>query len=324
MKNTTEICDIARQVIEIEAAALHALSARINDEFAKACKIMLSCQGRIIVMGVGKSGHIAKKIAATLASTGTPAFFVHPGEAKHGDAGMITQTDVVLTVSYSGESEELLFIVPVLKRMHVPIIAMTGKPHSRLAQHADIHLDVSIEKEACPLGLAPTSSTTTALAMGDALAVALLQERGFTQEDFALSHPGGILGRKLLLKVDEIMHKDADLPCVNLDALLKTALLEMTQKKLGMTTVVTQNNELVGVFTDGDVRRILDTEVNIHKTKIDAVMSKNPKVILSGTLAVDALQLMKNHKITSLVVTNTERQALGVVHMHDILKHGLI
>ena len=324
MQDIEKICNLGKAVVQTEAEAILALVDRIDERFAIACRHLLECKGRIIVIGMGKSGHISKKIAATFASTGAPAFFVHPGEAKHGDIGMITQNDVVLALSNSGETEEIICLLPFLKRMDIPLIAMTGNPNSTLAQTATINLDVSVAKEACPLGLAPTSSTTAALVMGDALAISLLQKRGFTQEDFALSHPGGILGRRLLLKVDEIMHTDNAIPKVNLDALLKTALVEMTQKKLGMTTVINDQNELAGIFTDGDVRRAFDSNADIHKTMIQHIMSKNPKVIRPGMLAAEALHIMETYKITALIVTNENHHPIGVVHMHDILRAGVI
>lgn len=324
MQDIERICKSARAVIEIEASAIHALSARINKHFVDACHHLLSCEGRIIVMGMGKSGHISRKIAATFASTGTPAFFIHPGEAKHGDFGMITRKDVVLVLSNSGETNEILDILPFIKRLNLPLITFTGKPHSTLAQAATVNIDISVEKEACPLGLAPTSSSTAALVMGDALAISLLELRGFTAEDFALSHPGGTLGRRLLLRIDEIMHIGDAIPKVGLDALLKTALVEMTQKKLGMTTVVMPNDELAGIFTDGDVRRAFDKNADIHRTLVHEVMSKNPKIIRPGTLAAEALHVMETCKITALIVTNHENRPIGIVHMHDILRAGVM
>lgn len=318
-----EICDSARRVIESEADALKAMAKRIDHHFVKACQLLLHCQGRIVVTGVGKSGHIGKKIAATFASTGSPSFFVHPNEAKHGDIGMITSKDVLLAISNSGEAEEIIFILPVIKRLHVPLITLTGKPHSTLAKAANINLDVSVEKEACPLGLAPTSSTTAALTMGDALAVSLLQQRGFTQEDFALSHPGGLLGRRLLLTVDEIMHANEAMPKVFPHTLLKAAIVEMSHKSLGMTTVIDETQHLHGIFTDGDLRRQFDQNIDVHQTQIHEVMIKNPKVITKGTLAVQALEMMQQHKITSLVVVDQDLHAVGVVHLHDLLRSGI-
>jgi arabinose-5-phosphate isomerase len=286
--------------------------------------LLLACQGRVIVMGMGKSGHIGKKIAATFASTGSPSFFVHPGEAKHGDFGMITPQDLVLALSNSGETEELLSILTFIKRLDIPLISITGKPHSTLALTANINLDVSVEKEACPHGLAPTSSTTATLAMGDALAIALLQNRGFTAEDFALSHPGGTLGRRLLLKVNEIMHIGDAIPRVDYHSFLKNALVEITQKKLGMTTVVHSDGRLAGVFTDGDVRRAFDNNASVEKANVMNHMSKNPKVISPNILAAEALHIMETYKITSLIVTNDQQHPIGVVHLHDILRAGVM
>lgn len=324
MQLIEKICKSAKSVIETEAAMVSALLERINGDFVKACEQLLACQGKIIVMGMGKSGHIGRKIAATFASTGSPAFFIHPGEAKHGDFGMITQNDCLLVISNSGETEEILSILPFITRLKMPVISLTGNPNSTLAKAAGVNINVSVEKEACPLGLAPTSSTTATLVMGDALAIALLEQRGFTAEDFALSHPGGTLGRRLLLRVDEIMHTGSAIPKVNLDTLLKTALVEMTQKKLGMTTVINQQNELAGIVTDGDLRRAFDNESDIHKTAVQDVMTMNPKIIRPGTLAANALNLMESHKITALIVTNDENHPVGVVHLHDILRAGLI
>lgn len=317
-------CDLARNVIQIEADAILNLLSRIDANFAKACDYLFHCEGRIAVTGVGKSGHICKKIAATLASTGSPAFFIHPNEAKHGDIGMITKKDVVLALSNSGESEELVAILPVIKRLNVPLITLTGRPQSTLAKAATIHLDVSVEKEACPLGLAPTSSTTAALVMGDALAMALLDKRGFTSDDFALSHPGGLLGRRLLLKVDSIMHKDEQVPIVAQDVSLKDALVEMTRKKLGMTTVVDDAGVMIGIFTDGDVRRAFDNNADIHQTKIQQVMSKRPKTINRNMLAAEALTLMETHKITALIIADEKNRPLGVLHIHDLLQAGVV
>ncbi len=324
MQDIEKICELGRAVIETEAATISALSARIGADFAKACHLLLACTGRIIVMGMGKSGHIGKKIAATFASTGSPAFFIHPGEAKHGDFGMITAKDVLLVISNSGETDEILAILPFIKRLNLPFITLTGNTLSTLAKAATINIDASVEKEACPLGLAPTSSTTAALVMGDALAISLLERRGFTAEDFALSHPGGTLGRRLLLRVDEIMHTGNAIPSVNLDAMLKTALVEMTHKKLGMTTVLNEQGELAGIFTDGDVRRAFDSNADVHKTVIHHIMSKNPKVIRPGTLAAEALHIMETYKITALIVTDEQKKPIGIVHLHDILRAGVM
>lgn len=319
-----KLCELGRAVIKTEAEMISRLADRIGDEFAHACQYLLDCTGRIIVIGVGKSGHISKKIAATLASTGSPAFFIHPSEAKHGDLGMITKQDVVIAISYSGESEEMVALLPHIKRLGIPLIALTGKPHSSLAKTATIHLDVSVEKEACPLGLAPTSSTTAALVMGDALAMALLDKRGFTENDFALSHPGGTLGRRLLLRVNEIMHQDTSIPVVQQGASLKEALVEMTHKKLGMTTVIDAAGKLIGIFTDGDVRRALDNNVDINQTSVETVMTKSPKTINSEMLAAEALNIMETFKITALVITNHLQQPNGILHIHDILRAGVI
>lgn len=324
MQDIEKICELGRAVIETEAMMINALKARIDASFAKACHILLTCTGRIIVMGMGKSGHIGKKIAATFASTGSPAFFIHPGEAKHGDFGMITANDVLLVISNSGETDEILAILPFIKRLNLPLITLTGNALSTLAKAATLNIDVSVEKEACPLGLAPTSSTTAALVMGDALAISLLERRGFTAEDFALSHPGGTLGRRLLLRVDEIMHTGNAIPAVNLDAMLKTALVEMTQKKLGMTTVLNEQGELAGIFTDGDVRRAFDRNADVHKTVIHTIMSKNPKIIRPGTLAAEALHIMETYKITALIVTDEDKKPIGIVHLHDILRSGVM
>jgi arabinose-5-phosphate isomerase len=324
MQSSEKICGLAQTVLYQAAEAIKTLSHRIDQNFVVACQHLLESKGRIIVMGIGKSGHIGRKIAATFASTGSPAFFIHPSEAKHGDMGMITANDIILALSNSGETEEILVLIPYIKRMNIPLIALTGRPKSTLARAATVNIDVSVAKEACPLGLAPTTSTTAALVMGDALAIVLLENRGFTTEDFALSHPGGSLGRRLLLKVEEIMHHGPAVPKVDFDALLKTALVEMTEKKLGMTTIVDANGKLAGVFTDGDIRRAFDNNIDIHKAFINDLMSKNPKIISANTLAVDALRIMENYKITSLVVTNDHSHPIGVIHMHDILKTGVI
>lgn len=311
-------------VIETELAAVAALKARIHDDFARACELMLACQGRVVVTGMGKSGHIGGKIAATLASTGTPAFFVHPGEASHGDLGMITPKDVVLALSNSGETNEILTIVPILKRFGVPLIAMTGRPHSTLAREADIHLDVGVEKEACPLGLAPTSSTTVALVMGDALAVALLDSRGFTETDFALSHPGGSLGRRLLLHVADIMHTGDTIPKVGEQASLRDALLEMTKKNLGMTAIVDANDTVLGIYTDGDLRRTLDKNIDIHKAKIADVMTRNCKTARASLLAAEVLKIMQDNKINAMLAVDENNKLVGALNMHDLLRAGVV
>lgn len=318
------LLDTARSVISIEADMVASLHDRLGPDFIDACSHLFQCQGRIAVMGVGKSGHISRKIAATFASTGSPAFFIHPSEAKHGDAGMITKNDVVLALSYSGESEEVLAILPYLKRLNIPLIAMTGNVNSSLAKAATIHLDASIEKEACPLGLAPTASTTVSLVLGDALAMALLTRRGFTKSDFALSHPGGTLGRRLLLRVQDLMHQGEALPLVTDATSFKDALVEMTQKKLGTTTVVDSSGVLIGILTDGDIRRAFDKNTNLHDTAVHLVMTKNPKTVMADLLAVEALNLMQAFKITSLVVTTPEHKPVGIIHIHDLLKAGVV
>ena len=319
-----QMTELGRAVIETEAAAITALLERLDERFERACRYLLECRGRIVVTGMGKSGHIGSKIAATLASTGSPAFFVHPGEASHGDLGMITPQDVVLALSNSGETSELLIILPLLKRLGTPLIAMTGKPQSTLARESEVHLDVSVEKEACPLGLAPTSSTTAALVMGDALAVALLQARGFTAEDFALSHPGGSLGRRLLLHVSDIMHADEALPRVPEEASLNDALEMMSAKGLGMTAVVDSEGRLSGVYTDGDLRRTLNRPVDIHRLKVSEVMTRNCKTVSPDMLAAEALQLMDEKKINGLLVIDDQQQLVGAFNMHDLLRAGVM
>ena len=311
-------------VVETEAKAINALRSRINENFALACNYLLDCQGRIIVLGMGKSGHIGNKISATLASTGSPAFSVHPGEASHGDSGMITAKDVVLAISNSGETSEIVTLLPLIKRLGIPLISLTGNANSTIARTASVNLDISVEKEACPLGLAPTSSTTAALVMGDALAIALLEVRGFTAEDFALSHPGGVLGRRLLLRIDDIMRTGNAIPKVSEHTRLDEALMEMTAKRLGMTSVVTSDEKLAGIFTDGDLRRILDQEINVHTTQIKEVMTEKCKTISPGILAAEALQLMEAYKITALLVVNQQHNLIGVVHLHDLLSAGVV
>lgn len=314
----------AKRTIDMECAAVQALHERIDDKFSHACQILLSCKGKVVVTGMGKSGHIANKIAATLASTGTPAFFVHPGEANHGDLGMISPQDAVIALSNSGTTAEILTLVPMFKRMNVPVISFTGNIDSALATAATVNLDISVAKEACPLDLAPTSSTTVSLVMGDAIAVALLEAKGFSPEDFAFSHPGGALGRKLLLRVSDVMHSDSAIPQVNESALLSSALTEMTSKSLGMTTVVDSNQQLVGIFTDGDLRRCIDKGVDILTMGIREVMNKNPRTINVNSLAVEALNIMEEYKITALVVEDNQRAPLGIVHMHNLLRAGIV
>ncbi|MDF1630758.1 MAG: KpsF/GutQ family sugar-phosphate isomerase [Alcanivoracaceae bacterium] len=314
----------ARRVLELEARTLTELVAAVDDTFSDACERLLSCRGRVIVTGMGKSGHIGNKIAATLASTGTPSFFVHPAEASHGDLGMITSDDAVIALSNSGETAEVLTILPVIKRKGATLIGITGRPDSTLARLADVHLLVAAREEACPLNLAPTSSTTAALAMGDALAIALLEARGFTAEDFALSHPGGALGRRLLLTVDDVMHSGDKLPTVPASATLAEALLEMTRKGLGMTTVLDGQGLLAGIFTDGDLRRMLDRNIDVRQATIAEVMSHNPVTIASGHLAAEALKIMESRKINGLVVCNAQQQPLGALNMHDLLRAGVV
>ena len=316
--------ELALAVIQVETQAIASLTGQINDSFVEACKLMFNCTGRVVVIGMGKSGHIAGKIAATLASTGTPAFFVHPGEASHGDLGMITKQDVVLALSNSGETEEIVKILPLIKRLDVPLIAMTGNPKSTLAAFATTHINVSVAQEACPLGLAPTSSTTAALVMGDALAVSLLEARGFTRDDFAMSHPGGTLGKQLLLRVADIMHVDDAMPMVKESALISEALLEMTEKKLGMTAIVGKDNRLIGIFTDGDLRRTLSKNLDIHNTPIIAVMTPNCTVIKADALAAEAMQIMEQKKINALIVVDAQQCVLGALNMHDLIRAGIV
>jgi arabinose-5-phosphate isomerase len=322
--NFHNIRALALAVIQTESQAVAALANRIDTAFIQACQWMLRCEGRIVVIGMGKSGHIGGKIAATLASTGTPAFFVHPGEASHGDLGMITAKDVVLALSNSGETEEILVILPLIKRLAIPLISLTGHPQSTLAQAATVNIDVSVEKEACPLGLAPTASTTAALVMGDALAVALLDARGFSAHDFAHSHPGGRLGRRLLLLVQDIMHTGAEIPKVLPTATLRDAVVEITRQKLGMTAIVDENQQVKGIFTDGDLRRIFEQSIDIHTTVIAEVMTVGCKTVGANYLAVDALSLMQNHQITSLLVVDENNQLIGVLHLHDLLRAKVI
>lgn len=308
----------------METQAVSDLHDRIDQSFITACETLLACDGRVVVTGMGKSGHIANKIAATLASTGTPAFFVHPGEASHGDLGMITKNDVVLALSNSGNTAEVITLLPLIKRLGIPLISMTGDPNSALAQAAVANLDVSIAEEACPLNLAPTTSTTVTLVMGDALAIALLESRGFSAEDFAFSHPGGALGRKLLLRVSDIMHADNEVPRVAPETPLQNALLEMTAKGFGMTTVTNNKGKLLGVFTDGDLRRIIDSKTDISTVNIDSVMTKNPKTVKHDMLAAEALTIMEKASITAVVVEDASNHPIGVLHMHDILRAGVI
>lgn len=314
----------ARRVFEIERDALGAVHDRLDGGFTRACELILATQGRVVCIGMGKSGHIARKIAATLASTGTPAFYVHPGEAGHGDLGMITDADIVLALSNSGETDELVTLLPVLARQGNQLIAMTGRPQSTLARQADAHIDASVPAEACPLDLAPTSSTTAALVLGDALAVALLEARGFTAADFARSHPAGALGRRLLLHIRDVMHAGDDVPRVADSATLGEALMEMSRKRLGMTAVVDDDGRLVGLFTDGDLRRALDSGADVRGTRIDEVMTRDPKAIGADDLAVEAAQMMETHKINALLVLDDERRVVGALNIHDLLRARVV
>ncbi|MDY6981683.1 MAG: KpsF/GutQ family sugar-phosphate isomerase [Pseudomonadota bacterium] len=323
MSNDTLI-QTALTTLALQCESIAALQPRIDASFVKACRLILDSKGRVVVMGMGKSGHIGTKIAATLASTGTPAYFVHPAEASHGDIGMVTRDDVVLALSNSGTTPELLALLPILKRKGVTLIALTGKPQSELARTADVNLDASVAKEACPLGLAPTTSTTAALVMGDALAMALLEERGFTAEDFAFSHPGGNLGRKLLLKVANVMHGGTTIPMVRDDTPISACLLEITAKKLGMTTVRDADGNLCGVFTDGDLRRVLDKGLDVHTTRVASAMTKSFKTIGANALASEAARLMQDNSIYSLVVLDEQQQLAGVVTMHDLLRANVV
>ena len=315
--------DAGKKVLRIERECLEQLEKFINQDFTTACNMIYRCRGKVVVMGMGKSGHIGRKIAATFASTGTPAFFVHPGEASHGDLGMISKNDIVIAISNSGESQEILALIPVIKRLNIPLIAMTGRPESTMACAAQVHLCIQVPFEACPLGLAPTSSTTATLVMGDALAVALLEARGFTQEDFALSHPGGALGRKLLLHVSDIMHSGDEVPNVSEHASLRDALLEITRKKMGMTVITNTQNEIIGIFTDGDLRRVIDLSIDLQTTPIAQVMTRGGIRVSAQMLAVDALNIMQQKNITSLLVEE-QGKLTGVVHLHDMLRAGVV
>lgn len=321
---TSRALDLACEVLHIEAAAVLALTQRIDENFLQALNIILACEGRVIVSGMGKSGHIARKIAATLSSTGTPAYFVHPAEASHGDLGMITAKDVFVALSYSGESQELLTIVPVIKRQGARLISLTGNPRSSLAKASDAHLDAAVDKEACPLGLAPTASTTAALALGDALAVALLDAKGFGEEDFARSHPGGSLGRRLLTHVRDIMHSGKGIPAVNQNATLAEAVLEISRKGLGMTAIVDDAWQVLGIYTDGDLRRTLEKRVDFTTTLISAVMSRSPRSIAPDALAAEAVQVMEQYNISQMLVTDTSNKLVGALNMHDLLRAKVI
>ncbi len=316
--------DLAREVLSIEAAAVLALTQRIDETFLRALNIILSCEGRVIVSGMGKSGHIARKIASTLSSTGTPAYFVHPAEASHGDLGMITAEDVFIALSYSGESEELLTIVPVIKRQGARLISLTGNPQSSLGLAADAHLNAAVDKEACPMGLAPTASTTAALALGDALAVALLDAKGFGEEDFARSHPGGNLGRRLLTHVRDIMHTGEEIPAVRHDALLSEAVLEISRKRLGMTAIVDDAQRVLGIYTDGDLRRTLEKKLDFTTTPLSAVMSRNPRTIAPDALAAEVVQIMEQYNINQMLVVDAGNKLVGALNVHDLLRAKVI
>jgi arabinose-5-phosphate isomerase len=322
--SATPFEQLGREVIALEADALAALARRMDARFARACELILAARGRVVVTGMGKSGHVGGKIAATLASTGTPAFFVHPGEASHGDLGMIQPQDVVIAISNSGETEEILTILPIIKRMGAKLIALTGRADSSLVRQADAFLDAGVEREACPHNLAPTASTTAALAVGDALAVALLKRRGFTAEDFARSHPAGALGRRLLLYVTDVMHKDQQIPLVTEAASLREALLEMTGKGLGMTAITDGDGRLIGILTDGDLRRILNRGVDVHSARVTDVMTRNPKVVRADVLAAEAVQMMDKMKINGLFVVDDQHRVLGALNMHDLLRAGVV
>ncbi len=319
-----ELLNLARETLEIESRAVQRMSSRLSDDFAAACRICMDTPGRVVVTGMGKSGHIASKIAATLASTGTPAFFMHPGEASHGDLGMITDQDLLLVISYSGETDEVVTILPLVKRMGTRLVSMTGKPTSTLAKAADVHLDVGVTEEACPLNLAPTASTTATLAMGDALAVALLKSRGFTAEDFARSHPSGSLGKRLLLRVSDVMRCNDEIPAVLTDVSLRDGLMEMTQKGLGMTAIVDNDRKILGIFTDGDLRRALDEGADVHTTKMLDIMHSDCKTTSPDTLAAEAVHVLEENKITSLLVTDDHQCLVGALNIHDLFRAGIM
>ena len=322
-KEKFNFIDTGKRVLDIESKAISELKNHLDEDFESACNACIQCNGKIIVMGVGKSGHIADKIAATFASTGTPSFFVSPSEALHGDLGMIDQNDIIIALSNSGESQEIIELLPVLKKMKIPIISLTGNNESKLAKASDSHINVSVKEEACPMNLAPTASTTAALAMGDAIAVALLEKKGFSEEDFAKSHPGGTLGKKLLLLVKDIMHIGDEIPYVSESDKLSTGLIEMSQKALGMTAVINDKNELTGIFTDGDLRRTLEKKVDIENTLMHQVMSKKPLVISPDQLATNAVEILQGKKITSLIVAQ-KNKIVGALNIHDLFRAGLM
>ncbi len=322
--DSQRLIESGREALRIEAQAVAALVDRLGGDFAAACRLLLDCGGRVVVSGMGKSGHVGRKIAATLASTGTPSFFLHPAEASHGDLGMLARGDVVLAISYSGETAEFLTILPIIKRMDLPLVAMTGNAQSTLAREADVHLDVGVPAEACPLNLAPTASTTATLAMGDALAVALLGQRGFTEADFARSHPGGTLGRRLLLHVSDVMRTGADLPKVRPETPLPEGLLEMSRKRLGMTAIVDADDRVLGIFTDGDLRRALDRRVDIQKSRMADVMTSGGRAIGPRELAAEAVLMMEKHAINALLVTDENGRMIGALNVHDLLRAGVM
>jgi arabinose-5-phosphate isomerase len=323
-ENATQLLASARRTLAIEGHAIEALLGRLNESFVAACRLCLACEGRVVVIGMGKSGHVARKVASTLASTGTPAFFLHPGEAGHGDLGMITATDLVIALSNSGETPEIVLLLPHLKRLGVALVTLTGNPSSTLGRTAAVVLDVGVADEACPLNLAPTASTTAALAMGDALAVALLEARGFTKQAFADAHPGGNLGRRVLMLVEQVMRSGDALPRVSPATTLGEGLLEMSKKGLGMTVVVDEEDKVLGVFTDGDLRRALDKQIDIHKTSMKKVMTASPKSIRAQALATEAVNLMQRHRITALPVTDAEGRLIGALNVHDLLRAGVV
>ncbi|TLX60343.1 D-arabinose 5-phosphate isomerase [Stutzerimonas nosocomialis] len=321
---SSQLIDTAQRTIRLELEAVEQLKNRIDDNFVRACELILASKGRVVVVGMGKSGHIGNKIAATLASTGTTAFFVHPAEASHGDMGMITRDDVVLALSNSGSTSEIVTLLPLIKRLGITLISMTGNPESVLAKAAAVNLDASVAIEACPLNLAPTSSTTACLVLGDALAISLLEARGFTAEDFAFSHPGGALGRRLLLKVEHVMHSGERLPQVTRGTSVRDALLEMTEKGLGMTVVLEEDGRLAGVFTDGDLRRTLDKGIDVRQARIEEVMTVHGKTAQGDMLAAEALKIMEDHKISALVVVDETDRPVGALNMHDLLRAGVM
>ena len=319
-----ELLALARETLDIEARAIQGVSARLDEDFAAACRLCMATPGRVVVTGMGKSGHIASKIAATLASTGTPSFFMHPAEASHGDLGMITSQDLLLAISYSGETEEIVTILPLVKRMGARLVSMTGNSRSTLAKNADVHIDVAVTEEACPLNLAPTASTTATLAVGDALAVALLKSRGFTAEDFALSHPSGSLGKRLLMRVDDVMRTGRDIPSVGPDVRLRDGLMEMTEKGLGMTAIVDDDGKVLGIFTDGDLRRALDEGADVHSTLMREIMHTNCKTTPPGVLAAEVVHTLEENKITSMLVVDDDDRLIGALNIHDLFRAGIM